>query len=438
MNRREALQQAHSNLAARDRRRMIALVATGGLALALFVTLEITSSRSKPTPVQDVPAQGAALSLPVVAEALLTSVRDGDLAEQVLLEPEPTAHLALLARSLLPALLQRLGEPAFPFDAVQEQAASLRGKIYRMRGTLVQSESKLRSAGGKHEYWVVLRDETGHEALHVSVYPPEAEYAPGDWVLADGYFLKQHSTTLGGERRTLPLFFGRTLLASVPRAEAELRPDPLLLSRVVDPPHGVDMPPDLDATWHLSNVALSLSKDAAAADALFRDAPWLSVELLAQLNDTPEAFRGAPIRVGGAVFHGSRRAVEENPLRVEFLSEAWVRNSNIGEYPMLVRTPGRFDFEKVLGAWEFRCWFQQMWSYEDLEGHPRRVPIFVFADAKPIASQAPPFVGQLVWIVFGILIVLASGLFLLVRRDRNRAVAAERRLVERRKLRRGA
>jgi hypothetical protein len=444
MSRREALQKAHRDLAARDRRRLIAVVGTGAFALVLFVALEFTRSEPTPPEVQDAPSDVASLALPTVDQALLATVRDGTLAEQVALEPEAFAHLAENARMLLPSILQRLGEPAFPFADAEARAHELRGSLFRMRGVVIEAGLRTRS-GAAPEYWTVLRSDDGvGEAVHVSVIEPSRRFAPGDWVVADGYFLKRHSLPVGAERRVLPLLIGGTVRVSVPRAEPAQRPDLARLASVQDPPMQVESAPDMDATWHLANVALTLREDPVALETTFAEAPWLSAALLAKFNETPEAYRGAAVRVGGVVFHGSRRVVDENPVRAQFLSEGWLRNSNYGEYPILVRTPGRFAWEEVESAWEFRGWFQQMWAYEDSElnargeGNWRRVPLIVFADARPIRAEAPPFAGQIVWVVFGMVLLLAGVLLALVLRDRARARAAERRLVERRQHRRQA
>lgn len=444
MSRREALRKAHQDLAARDRRRLIAVGATGVLALVLFVALEITRDGEGAAEVREESQHVSSLALMPVDRALLATVKDGSLAEQLVLEPEPAAHLAANARTLLPAILQRLGEPAFPFAEAAERAAELRGGLFRIRGTLLEGETRPPRGEVGEEYWAILRGEDGGEAVHVSVLPTGERFAPGDWVRADGYFLKHHSLTVGGERRTLPLFYGARLERSVPRAEPAALPDLARLATVRDTPMLVEDEPDLAATWHLANVARTLAADPAALEAAFAAAPWLSAELLAQINETPEAFRAAPLRVGGVVFHGTRIVVEENPLREQFLSEAWLRNSNFGDFPLLVRAPGRVEWEKMLGAYEFRGWFQQMWAYEDSnlneagQGDWRRVPIFVFADARPINPAAPPFVGQIVWIVFGLLLLLAALLFTLVMRDRARARQVEALLIARRKQRRQA
>lgn len=444
MTRREAIQKAQLELAARDRRRLIAVVATGVFALVLFVALELTRARPEPAPVVAPPDDVSSLALAPVDRELLATVRDGTLAEQVLLEPAPAAHLAANARTLVPAILQRLGQPAFPFAEAEARAAELRGDLFRMRGVVIEAGMRTRGDAAP-EFWTVLREENGHgDAVHVSVVEPARPPQPGQWVVADGYFFKRHSLPVEGERRVLPLFFGATIQRSVPRAEPARRPDLALLAHVVDTPMHVEDAPDMDATWHLANVALTLRAEPGALDEVFAEVPWLSAELLAKFNETPEAYRAAPVRVGGSVFHGARRVVDENPVRAEFLSEGWLRNSNYGEYPILVRTPGRFDWEEVQSAWEFRGWFQQMWAYEDGElnekgeGNWRRVPLIVFADARPITVEAPPFAGQIVWLVFGMLLVLAAILFALVLRDRARARQAEQHLIARRQKRRQA
>lgn len=172
-----------------------------------------------------------------------------------------------------------------------------------------------------------------------------------------------------------------------------------------------------------------------ALEAAFADAPWLDVALLKELDRTPEAFRGAPIRIAGFISLGEVWPVEENPIGASEYSEAWVANSNFGDVRVMLRTPGRVDFTRLEGILEFRGWFQQMWAYEAQTGDRFRIPLFVFADAKPV--PAPASGGNRAWTVAVIVttVGLTGLLYALVRRDRARSAAAEARLNQRRRER---
>jgi len=195
---------------------------------------------------------------------------------------------------------------------------------------------------------------------------------------------------------------------------------------------------DEDAMWHLSNVASTLRERPGELDRVFADAPWLDVPLLAALDETPEVFRGSPIRVAGFLSLGDHRPAGENPLRESAYSEAWVANWNFGDIRVMLRTPGRYDFTKMQGIWEFRGWFQQMWAYEAATGVRFRVPVFVFADARPVAGKEQPMVGAMTWILLVVAGAMAALLFALVLRDRARNRGAEERLTARRRQRRQA
>jgi len=415
------------------RRRLILIGVSAAVVVATLIFLQKKKTSGGGPVVADRTVEQAQLALPELDQALLQQVRDGTLAEQVALEPEPFAHVVKYAPSLLPALLQRLNEPAFPFAADPAGAAALRGQPYRMRGLLLEGELLNRTADSPAEYWTAVRTDDGREFLHVSVLQPEYPFVKGDYVLADGYFYKHHSRLVGGERKTLPLFVGRELQMSMKTLEPATAPDPLVLAQIEDPHITEDLPVDAAAMWHLANVARTLRGQPEQLERAFASAPWLDVPLLAALNDTPEAYRGAPIRVGGILSRGDTWPAGENPLREAAYSEAWIANSTFGDVRVMLRTPGRFDFDRVQGTWEYRGWFQQMWSYETAKGDRFRVPVFVFADARPLVGKTPAMVGQMTTVLLVIGAVMAVLLFVLVRRDRARANATEKHVLERRK-----
>lgn len=415
-------------------RRLLLIGITGAIVVGVFVALQNEKQSHAPI-VRDQTPPPAQIALPVVDTTLLAQVRDAALEDQVLLEPEPYAHLSQLALALLPNVMKRLGEPAFPFADAAVRAAELRGQPFRARGTLLTGELLARSTTAPREYWAVVRTDDGREFIHVSAQQPEYPFVDGDFVLADGYFFKHYSRMVAGERRTLPLFLGRELLTSARRMAPATRPDPVALAGVVDPHVSEDLPKDDAAMWHLMNVARTLQADPPALEAAFADAPWLDVALLKELDRTPEAFRGAPIRIAGFISLGEVWPVEENPIGASEYSEAWVANSNFGDVRVMLRTPGRVDFTRLEGILEFRGWFQQMWAYEAQTGDRFRIPLFVFADAKPV--PAPASGGNRAWTVAVIVttVGLTGLLYALVRRDRARSAAAEARLNQRRRER---
>ena len=436
MNRRSELARQQAATGAILRRRLILIGVSTVVLLGAVAFLQQKKNSGGSPLVEDRTVQETSLALPELDQVLLDQVRDGSLAEQVMLEPEPFAHVAKIAQALLPALLQRLGEPAFPFAPNPAASAPLRGKPYRMRGRLLEGAMIARTESSPAEYWTIVRTDAGEEFRHVSVMQPEYPFVQGDYVLADGYYYKQYSQLQDGQRKTLPLFVGRQLQFSVPVLEPATAPDPLFLSRVEDPHITEDLPVDLEAMWHLANVAQTLRNRPTELEAVFAQAPWLDVKTLAALNETPEAFRGAPLRIGGILSRGDTWPAGENPLRETAYSEAWIANSTFGDIRVMLRTPGRFDFNRVQGTWEFRGWFQQMWSYESTKGDRFRVPVFVFADAHPLVGRAPAMVGQMTGVLLTVATLMGALLFFLVRLDRARTERSDRLIHERRKSRR--
>lgn len=432
-DRRTELASQQAATAAILRRRLILIGLSAAFLVGVLVFLQQKKSADGGPVVEDRTVEQANLALPILDQRLLDQVRDGTLAEQVALEPEPFAHVVEFAQALLPALLQRLNEPAFPFSTDPAAVAPLRGQPFRMRGLLLEGELLTRTENSPAEYWTAVRTDDGHEFFHVSAMQPEYPFVQGDYVLADGYFYKHHSRLVAGERKTLPLFVGRELQLSMKTLAPATAPDPLVLAQIEDPHITEDLPVDAAAMWHLANVARTLRGQPEELERIFAAAPWLDVPLLAALNDTPEAYRGAPMRVGGILSRGDTWPAGENPLRETAYSEAWIANSTFGDIRVMLRTPGRFDFSRVQGTWEFRGWFQQMWAYESTQGDRYRVPVFVFADARPLIGKTPPMVGQMTTVLLVVGAVMGVLLFVLVRRDRARAEAGERQILERRR-----
>lgn len=418
----------------RDQVRLIALVVL--LALVLVIYFMAGQRPEAPPDVAPTPDIASQIALPPVGELDLSTVADATPEQRVLLEAEPFRELARLARALLGAHLEALDEPAIPFERLPAEAAALRGGAFRLRGELRHAEPRVRAAGLPEETWCWIRDAGGRDCFYVSVNPPEEALAPGGWVLADGYFFKVYSQSIGGQRIEAPLLVGRQIVPSVPLAAPAEEIDLALLAEVRDDRFGDDRPLDPTGLWHLVGHAALAGADQARLRAEFAGAPELDMDLLRELAARPELFRGKPFRVPGRVpqdprWTGSMPA-GENPLRVRRLHAAWLGNTLVfGHNPIHLVAGDDYAFDAV-EAQVYLGWFLQLKGYIDREDAPRRAPVFVIAGAEPAPPPPPSFLDRFMLVFIGCGAVLAALVYGLARRDRAQAQVAAQALRERR------
>lgn len=377
------------------------------------------------------------MAMPPVDKEQLATVKDSTAAERVIIEPQPFQGLASLAVGLFGGHLLRLGEPDFPFDEGEARAAELRGEPFRMRGRVLDAEVRERVTGKAPEFWCLIETDRGDRAWFASLTVPETLFGSQNYVLADGYFFKYYTQKMGEERLTAPLFVGRSLVASYPVVGPAESPDVTVLAEVKDPALGAEVPLDERGLWHLLNVARTVRAEDGGVERAFADARKMEDAVLEDLARAPEVYRGAPFVFGGMV--KGRPGFEllgENPLRMERMSTAWLRNNSSGVDTLVqVCAPGEFDFLDPPGTVLFHGWFLQLYSYEDKEGNQRRAPVFVIAKMEGVKGQPDPWAGQVIWVFIGLSLVLGGVMMALVRRDKRRASEFDAQRREKRKRR---
>ncbi len=367
------------------------------------------------------------MAMPPVDHDELATVKDSSTLDRVVIEPEPFKNLAAAAIALWGSTVVRLGEPAFPFADGEARSAELRGLPFRARGKLLETEIRERVPGKPAEFWTLVETDAGEQFFFASLAVPETLFGSENYVLADGFFFKYHTRTIGELRLTAPLFVGRELTASYPAVGPEAEPNLTRLAAVRDPAIDAPMPLDERGLWHLLNVARTVQAEDGGGERAFANAAELTDDVLEDVVRAPEAYRGAPFLLGGMVRGISDfEILGETPLRMERMSSAWLRN-NSSTIDTLIRVcaPNDFDVLDPPGAVQMHGWFLQLYAYEDKEGNLRRTPVFVVTDIEGVHGEPPPWAGDVLWGFIGLSVVLAGLMTVMVRRDKARTAEWE-------------
>lgn len=428
--------------AAKDKRRIIMAVFGLAACIVVLITLNMKAQKAGDLVIgQDTDAAAAFTTLlPKLDYSILEQVKDTTDADRVILEPDAFRMLSTKCQEMMSTWFAVLGKD-FNFLTGREEAAALRGDLFRLRGELIDARPLTRVEGEEPEYWCQIRTDDGAEFFFVSVIMPTELFAHDNFVLADGYFFKYYRQKVDDKWITLPLFVGRQLAPSWPRAEPTSAPDMAYLAGLRDQPIGthndVEKLNTMPEMWHLANVARTVGATPESLAEAIKDPLVMDWDLLKSLAENPEIYRGRMFEIGG-IIRGDPATVRvgENPLRETKISSAWIRNDSVGDVLLHLKAPGAFPFnENGLKPTVYHGYFMMLWAYYDSKEIPRRGPVFVVVDSFSPDPYTPPFAGQIVVMFLGIAIAIGCLLFWLVRKDRRTSELAMQKVLDRRKSR---
>lgn len=423
-----------------EKQRLAVLVVGLLLVVSVFVMLQNNLQQIPAEEETRQPQIQSAIAPPPVDFELLSGVKDSTPSERLILEPEPFRHLTRVAVGLQRGHLRALGNPELPFDELETSAASLRGKPFRVRGELLHYETLKRAADAPPEYWTWLKTDSGQDVFFVSMRPPDDLFNEENFIKADGFFFKYYSWKIPeGERLEAPLMIGRQFVPSYREAAATMEIDYGLLADIRTPAMGSVEGPNEKAKWHLLNVARTVAADETPLEERFADAPVLKLSILTELAAQPSVFRGKPMIVSGVISDEWAEELQENPLRLEWETNIYLRNLGFGDNLVRIIAPGRLPRrEEGIGSGEHQYfgWFQQLESYLDTRSEPRRAPVFVVAGVRWIDVPPPTWIQQLMLGFLGLALALGFIIYMMIRRDKRKAEEMSKRLAERRRKRR--
>jgi hypothetical protein len=419
-------------------------------AVLVFVVFFLDRARVKPGAAPPVVVVEDRTPVPTIDPEVLAQVRDGTRLERIQLEKEPLAHLLEKSLGVVPAVTAALGMPAEPVPAatIQANPSGYRGAYLWYKGELLALSPPKdgHPVVGFRIYDAVLRTAAGeHVLLTFSVAPPSGIQV-GDYVRAEGFFLKLRDAHLPVPLTDALHLVGPELLAAHRDWEAVAALDPAILAGVRDGvrENGIDV--DLqDATqtlkegqdvplWHIAGYARHREKTLPPEE-LQKYTPFDQREQFnAIIRDEYE--RGAPHRLTGTVKHVRVVEAKPNPLGVQHWSEVWLLNRNLGTATFAVWIPehvGDWQLDETAVCYGY---FFRRHAFLALDGKHHMVPLFVAANLKHWSYLPNQSNRVTAWAMVAVFLALVALCWSIARRDGRARKQHEAELVQRRQTRR--
>lgn len=434
-----------------ERRRLVSMLVGLGLVLAMLFAGWLKSREARRP--QDLPREELDLvekvHVPTIDPARLSAlVDDHDERGRVVLEPAALDAILADVRRLTPASFEALGIE--PLDeariaALREAPDPLRGRAFRMRGSVRTLETRRAPKGGEERHLGLVDLEGGGQAWFLALAVPEL----GSFVRVDGLFLKNYRAEAPAPADAAPgaasAWIDAPLLVA-PRAERSYRDlghvdelDAALLAQVEDDrlvfeggsaPHVTGLP--FDALWQMMAWVRDLPEDAVDWEAV----PELDAAALAAMLADGTPLRGKPFRLPISRLQGVRvKRAGENPARLEAYTEGWMGNAT-WQNVVHFKTPARHPELGLSDYVHARGFFLKDFAYESAQRGLRVAPVFVLQDIVAFEPQEDPAVRRLAFGVAGGVALFIAWLVLRVRRDRKRSREAAASLLERKRKRR--
>jgi len=372
----------------------------------------------------------------------LEKVRDGSTEQRLIVESSALDAVFDYARALSARQYSALGVSPLSAEAAAElhaRPAGHRLEPYRAYGELLNVRPRRRDAGRPEEIVGTLALEEGGVAHFV--VQESAELATGDFVAAEGLFLKLHRAEGPEGWWEGPLLVGKRLERAFPLLDVAGEISLDALAEVEDDGlqgGGGGMPEE--AKWQL--MALALAEREGHVEIDWESATEIDGQVLSDLLHDGDPHRGQPFVL--PISRNSQGWVErvgENPLRLERISEGWAQNLTWKGAPPVVHWIGPFAAEELTDYETARFvrgrgFFFKNLAYERKNGDIGLAPLFVMSEVERFI---PPADTRTPKILLGVLIatvILAALLALLLLRDKRDSEALQRELVRRRRARR--
>ena len=441
-----------ARLAQRDRNRIIGLaifaVMVGGLYL--YSSADARKKRaaeaaelegSKPT--RSLEAEDFAV-IPFDSPDALELINDGDEASQQLLATEPLKVVFDYARMQTPVALRALG--------IREMTPTLNGQLvdapadhrmeaYRVRGEILSVIQRPRVAGTGSDWLGSLLSEDGDVSHFLVATPPKQadgtrRIEVGDFLRVEGLFYGLYRTQVdvdGSEGEaapaplTGPLIVGARAEPSAPKLSAEIARLAPTLGEVRDDSIGTVFEPGTFefAQWELMGRAALLGEETD-----WDAAPELDSEVLRQIFEDGESYRGKPFRLPVCVnLEGNSYGAPDNPLRIDRYSDGWIGNIGWKKPASVIRWIGPFDRKDLLRSQldddnryvTARGYFFRNEVYTTSAGVPGRTPVFVMESVDIFTPEADPSIAWFAYGVLGLTIGLIGLIYLLLRADKKKS-----------------
>lgn len=466
-----------ARMARRDRFRILGLTVSALLIGALYLysqartlaeqeKLNQESASSVPTPEETVQ------QIPFDQPEVLAQIEDATEAQQEFLESAPLKEVFSYAKLQTRRALESAGMRTLDAEVSGELMAapsSHRLDPILLRGQILQV-SERQGSDGSRSGWIgsVLTDDGSLGYFLVQDAPrlegdPSAPQSlrPGDYIRVDGIFHKVYRAAVPNamgsetlESASGPLVLGFRASPSTPAVPAadeftEEWAQALLL--------GLDSVLDDEVSRTFEKDAFDLQQWGLMAYAQMKGAEtdWdaaaeLNQEVLSQIYEDGDAFRGTPFRVPVSInLDTYSTSVEDNPLRLDRVTQGWIGNNNwkgsvktikwVGPFIRrdLLRTQGLKGADDPHRYVQAKGYFFRNILFSNKSGEPRRSPVFVLHDLEVFQLKGSNPVAPIALVIVGATIFMVIVIFLLLRADRRKSARLREDMVRRRRKREG-
>ncbi len=398
--------------------------------LAFF--LPTPSGAVDPSAIPDLPPPR--VEVPELDATLLATARDGTREERLRLEAEPLQHLLAKSLDVGPTVAQALGMPSrpVPVPTIRADAARHRGAWLWYKGRLEELAGPKpgHPVPGYSVYEASLRTAEGDPVLATFSMKPGVEVVPGSWVRVEGFFLKLRDLTFPATVDQAPLLVGREIQHAYEDWPAVTELDQAAFNGMRD--GGMvanEFHPDRDserdiehdqaeALWHLAAYARDQKQLVDKADWRARPAFSDRKQWDAVMRGTVQ--RGTPMRLLGTLAMTRTTRANTNPAGIEYWTEAWIMNRDLGGRLVPVWIPGNVERMPSGTGLEVRCFYYKRMVYETRQGRELPTPVFVAAGLDRYVMESQPGVRDLGIAVLVLVSLTMLGIWRMSKREQRR------------------
>tara|TARA_R110002096_G_scaffold59731_5_gene149512 strand:+ start:331 stop:1674 length:1344 start_codon:yes stop_codon:yes gene_type:complete len=326
--------------------------------------------------------------VPELNDDLLRQARDDTRQHRLLVEPEPLKHLLAKSIDVGPSVAAAL---QIPDEMVP--IATLREHTDTWRSRWLWYEGKLTRLSGPRDghpienysiYEATIELEDGNSVLTAFSVEAKEKLVVGDWVRAEGYFLKLRDTTYPSKLDQVPMLVGRTIERDYEDWPAITAIDPKVFENYDDSSFYPGTLPFRDIEedqseplWHLGAFVRDTAKDRTFAQ-------WRKVEPLTLAEPYERLLagkiaRGEPMRIFGTLIRRQTIAAPANPANIKFWTAVWIQVHGFGGHLIPIWVPKKVGELPMRAQLEVRGHYYR-WFVYDAKAKRWRVPLFVAAD----------------------------------------------------------
>lgn len=439
-------QGAADSMAAADKKKLIIM---GGILV--FVGIGYLASTAAEEKYKREEDSQAAYERPAVEQiyvpefdfAALNSEIDDSEQAQVRVESAPLGKLIDHAGFLTGIQYDTLGTINL---SMEENARLLampsesRGQAVRIRGTIEALATRTRADEDSKYFEGRVRLEDGgvcYFALTRLPQDDEGPATPGTFIRVNGLFMKGYRTETDNGWETGPYVVGRNAVFSfdsvgdrvtyVPKSVMSLVED----DSVMEGPRGEPFA----AYWTM----LAYARDIEEGDIDWDAAPELTNIKLGEILANGSDFRGQPFRIPISVNMETRqKTIQENPARLETVSEGWIGNQSWSAGNGLIKFRGPFENPGVTrkDLVTARGFFFRNHLYVPAKGGAALAPMFILVDIEKFTG---PTDTRVKFIFAGVVVAtvgLIGLLIFLLYDDKKKSRDLQEALIRRKRERR--